>query len=186
MEDLTACKPWIGPIIVDNKEYHTINPEIVRDGNRVWSISVALAQYLSELNILGSSIELGCGCGCGLVGMVTGSTLLDKDLETLKLTSEILKLNNYDNRLINSSWVDVNESFDNIFGSEILYPAYEPSSIADFIGRNWTKKGKVILAASRSQFASLFETRLIEIGFSFKKEDRTYQSFNYTIWEINV
>lgn len=177
-----ACRSWEGPVVIDGVVYQFIDHDEFKDGTRVWCTSVILASQISGLFLQGSSIEIGCGCG--LVGMVANATLLEKDVDTVSFTKKILEMNKKDCELRIGSWIDTSDKFDNIFGSEILYPAYKPETVADFIDRCWTRKGRVELVNSRPLYAYSFENRLNELQVNYVKELKSYQDFEYTQWSL--
>jgi len=176
-------RPWVGPVFIQGREYHFIPEDVIRDGNRVWSASVAFAAQLAREEIEGTSVDLGGGCG--LVGMVTGATTIEKDPDTAKLTKRIFEENNLDCRLLVMPWEDCQEKFDNVFGCEIIYPAYKPETIADFINRCWTRRGVCRFATSMLRCDGEFEKRLTDHGLKCLREIRTYQGFEYFNWCVS-
>lgn len=169
---------WTDPVRIGSHDYQFAITAVRRNGTRLWTTSVGLAEYVAGLQLRGSSVELGCGHG--LVGMVADATLIDSDPETITNTRETLRLNGKQCRLIEASWDDITEPFDNVFGSEILYPMYRPESVADFIGRCWTRRGVCVLAVSRDNFVSSFESRVVELGLTCTRELALFRNFPYT------
>lgn len=169
---------WTDAVVIGGKSYQFASAPVRRNGTQLWTTSIGLAEHVAGLNLQGSSVELGCGQG--LVGMVAGATLIDSDPETIACTRETLRLNGSACRLIEASWDDITEPFDNVFGSEILYPMYRPASVADFVARCWTRRGICLLVVSRADFVPLFEDRARELGFACVREAARYRNFDYT------
>lgn len=178
-----ASDTWTEPVIIGGHGYHFSPSSVRRNGTQLWTVSIGLAEYVAGLEIQGSSVELGCGQG--LVGMITGATLIDSDPVTIANTRETLRLNGKQCRIIEASWENINEPFDNVFGSEILYRMYKPETVAEFLDRCWTGKGACLLVVSRPSDVPLFEQRARELGFTYVREAVSYRGFEYTLIRVN-
>lgn len=138
-------QPFTEPVVIAGQTYSFPDITTKTDGNRVWSLSVVLARQLHGQH-LGKTVELGAGLG--LIAMVTGAVIIERDPTTVADTITTQHLNNKFNRIIRGSWDEVTEPFDSIIGCEVVYPAYDPDSITRFIQRNWTRKGICLFANS--------------------------------------
>lgn len=179
-----AGLPWVGPVVVNGKGEFAFPelPEKPRDGMRVWSVSVALANYVAGLKLTGTSVELGAGCG--LVGMVTGGTLVEADEETANRTWDTLQLNSSPCTLITDSWANVNGLWDNVFASEVLYPAYDPESLVACIDRCWTRAGVCLVANASDGWRNRFEDALHAHNLPHVRSVETFNGFQYFRWRI--
>lgn len=173
-------QPYTSPIIIKGKKYQFPPSIINRDGTRVWSVSVAISHTVAYMQTemmcdFGKTADLGCGLG--LIGMVVGeqAVLIEKDEATIPYLYQTLIDNQVRNRVIQGSWADVNEPFDSIIGSEVLYPGYDTQSLVDFVERNWTGKGYVIFANSRWHH---FE----QAPLPFIKTIKTFEDEEYCEW----
>lgn len=179
-----AGRPWSGPVVVNGKGEFTFPalPEKPRDGMRVWSVSVALANYVASLKLTGMSVELGAGCG--LVGMVTGGTLVEADAETANRTWDTLQLNNSRCTLINDSWASVNGRWDNIFATEVIYQPYNPESLVECIDRCWTREGVCLIANSSEGCRHRFEDALHAHNIPHVRSVESFSGFQYFRWRL--
>lgn len=177
-----AADVWTDSVVVGGHEYQFAQAAVRRDGTQLWTVSFALADMISRLELQGSSVDLGCGCG--LVGMVADATLVDRDPIAIGNARETLRLNRKTCPLIEASWNDISGPFDNVFGSEILYPIYQPASVADLVARCWTGKGLCLFAVSVATHVAEFEQCLSASGLSSSRESLNFRGFPYTLIRV--
>ena len=149
---------------------------------RVWSVAVALANHVAGLKLNGTSVELGAGCG--LVGMVTGGTLVEMDEATAERAWLTLQMNKSPSTLIQASWKDINGLWDNVFASEILYPGYDSQSLVECIDRCWTRAGVCLIANASAGWRQPFEEALDKRRMPHFRVDEEFAGFTYSLWSI--
>lgn len=196
-------QPWdcSQPIEIGGITYRleTDYPQVTRDGNRLWPTSIALVSEIAKRGgQLGRAVDLGCGLG--LVGIVASRSsyeilFVERDYETIKLASKNVDSLDAYNRIMNanftsSSWDVCDWKCDSIFGSEILYRSYGIAGIADFVSRNWTRRGPCLFANSLDSGSGELLEALMERKLAVTKGFREFtlpngETFSYFLWEIH-
>lgn len=161
-----AMKPYktYGKITIGETEYKIQNwdgESHLRDGNRLWTCSIALSNIVNSLN-LENVCELGCGLG--LPSMVlakkTNITLIDHDRQVLDMAELNFRQNDLSGNFICDSWSNINSKFDSIVGSELFHRGYDIESLVAFIDRCWTKRGQCIFVNSEDNCRNMLLEKL--------------------------
>lgn len=146
----------------------------------IWPAAVGLAEYVWENIDFTGSTALELGAGLGLVGVVAaakGAQLVQTDFisEALELAKENAQLNGINN--INYCLADwrnfqIEEKFDWILGSDILYEPKLHFYIKQILAANLKPGGTVVLADPGREDAKKFIEALAADGYDRTKVTR--------------
>ncbi len=127
---------------------------------KIWEAGLVLADYLASLSEKKKILELGCGLGVvSLFASAFGHEVLATDLEELplRILKKSAEINNLSLRIqkLDILKPNLNETFDIIAASEILYKKsfYEP--LLEFLKGFLKPDGEVLLAHSEERKRSL-------------------------------
>jgi len=183
----------------------TVVEELLKPGKReegerpfwakIWESSVLLAHVLSRIPVKSdvSMLELGCGMGvAGLFAAAFGhdTILTDINEEALAFARANATLNGLKKtRIIRLDWGSdrLAQSFDVIFGSDILYTDGSYSLLIEFLKTHLKPAGRVILAVSGFiSAATFFEEaepvfKITKKNFALRSDARSHSIFLYTL-----
>lgn len=186
-------------IYIGGKEYQLNNKRCAccgaefanKDGLKLWPCSIALAIRVEKLKLKKYKV-IEAGCGLGLPGQVaaakTSVTFCESDPLIQLLLASNLKANEIDGKIV-GDWANVDDRFDCILGSELIYLNYKPETLAAFINRCWTRKGPCLIMNSQYYMENLF-AEAAEGKFKVNKESITEtlpdgQEFTCNLWTIS-
>lgn len=173
------CPYEADSINIGGKEYQLNNKKCAccgaefanKDGFKLWPCSIALARRVYELKLKHYNV-IEVGCGLGLPGQVAAEKATVTFCEADPFISVLLESNLRENGIngtIVGNWADVNDRFDCILGSELIYLNYKPETLAAFIDRCWTRKGPCLIMNSQYYMENLF-AEAIERKFKVNKQ----------------
>ncbi len=184
-----------------NKLLNDISPEEFNKDERLpywaelWPSAIALADYLSELDLKNKSI-LELGCGLGLVGIAAahyGARVLMTDYEDdallfaktniFKNIQQDLVSSNVQTGLLDWRNYCLNEKFDIILGSDILYERNIHSTILNFIENNLNIHGVALLSDPNRSTLGNYQTNAVKRGFALQCKER---KVSWNEKEINI
>jgi predicted nicotinamide N-methyase len=142
----------------------------------VTSSAIALARYIeSNEDEFADKRVLELGCGLGLAGItagLVGSKVMFTDYvpQALEFTEKNALLNNIKDDDFRTSILDwdhpaIQEQFDVIFGSEIVYDYFFHGSLIRLLKRILKPNGRVLIADRKRLCVSRFIGRMIAAGF---------------------
>lgn len=173
---------WQGPVVVGNHKYRFAPGPKKCDGTTLWPVSVAMATELALNPVQRSCVDVGCGYG--LIGMVTGGTLIEHDSVVIPVLRKTLTLNDSDCELIEQDWREVSGAWDCIYGSEVAYDSYK--GLVGFIDCCWTRKGDCLFGMSLARrMGAQFERELTERKIAFVYETKQFGELQYGLWRLN-
>lgn len=167
---------YTNPLTIGGKSY-TIKAEVpgfIRDGNRLWPCSIALANYVASMPLKphkSADIEVAfVGDGLGLPGIVAATlgavpTVIDRDVRIWELIYENYKANSVWGRFRCQDWSDATGSFDAVLGSEIIYKSYGMKSLAAFVKKTWNRSLPCFFVASVDHTSDEFMGEMRDAGF---------------------
>jgi len=157
----------------------------------LWPSSLALARWIWNGPSLTGRTVLELGAGLGLPGVVAakkGAEVLQTDyaedaLEVIKETAELNKLSNIRTALADWRSFDIQETFDHIIGSDILYhPGLNPF-LKKIFQNNLNPGGKIVMADAGRKDSLAFVRELLLDGWQVLEEHIrvTQGPFDYRI-----
>ncbi len=181
-----------------------VTDEMFNDDERLpywaelWPSAIGLSRFLSEnRSLIFNKRVLELGAGLGLTSIVIKKLLpqflliTDYEPAALELTSENFKLNGLaqpDVRLLDWRNPDLEESFDCIVASDILYEERFFRPLILLFKKFLTFNGRVIIAEPNRTIAKKFFKMLMDFGFSYEfeivpivQDGKTIQVYNYVI-----
>jgi hypothetical protein len=195
--DLTKPYDCAQPIWIGGRAY-VITPDntgVPRDGSRLWTVAVALAEHAVDV-ILSSHLpptERRCcavGDGLGLIGIVAADcladvTIIDRDGETLtKWTLSNVVANKADLEIREADWHNAEGVFDFIFGSEVLYSTYGLHGLCAFIDRTWTRKGECWFVNSKNHDKDRFQDAAEQVGLTARFRTLAWGGSECYLWRV--
>jgi len=124
---------------------------------KIWEASIVLCEYLTQLNLDLNAHILELGAGAGLTGMMLGRmghpmTITDYDDHALALLQKNVKHNKLKNVRVNKlDWFqsEVDETYDIIIGSELIYKEELIQPLLDLFLKCLKPEGKIFIAHDR-------------------------------------
>jgi predicted nicotinamide N-methyase len=166
--------------------------------SEVWPSSIAMGEYLAEnREQLKSKRILELGCGIGVLASLMARlkfNFLSTDFQplALKLAEKNVTRNsgrNYSIKFLDWRKPDLNEKFDCIIASDVLYERRFFMPLLDLFRKLKKKNGKTILAEPNRSVAKPFFDILREQGYLLNRQERTVEQsgkrINISIWEIS-
>jgi predicted nicotinamide N-methyase len=145
----------------------------------LWDSAAAIGQHLGRSGVSGRSI-LDLGCGMGLAGTVAarlGNRVLFADLEPPALLfAQVNSLPDRDRirtRQLNWRTDRLNERFDLIIGSDILYERAQWEFLEPFWREHLAPGGEVLLGEPGRQTGDLFPDWIRARGWSFQQQSES-------------
>lgn len=158
----------------------------------LWPSALAMAEFLWDFPKLKESkvLELGAGIGLpGIVAAIKGAKVTQTDFIPLALSfiQENAALNKVNTRVVQADWRNftLEESFDIILGSDILYEPKMHGYIKDILQNSLVKDGFVILADPGRESAQDFVDRLSSEGWFFEKKNYQIEQRSLS-YKINI
>ena len=170
-------------IILDQLDKGDISGAELPYWGKIWEASILLAAYLIAQPVVPERKILEIGTGLGVSGLFAAAcghdvTLSDHKKEIIRFIRANTLLNKLDNvPIINLDWTEptLNQLYDWIVGSEVVYhrPTYD--SLVQFFLQALKPHGTIFLAKSTSLPANAFFSKLTQY-FKFKKLDKVIRS----------
>jgi 2-polyprenyl-3-methyl-5-hydroxy-6-metoxy-1,4-benzoquinol methylase len=150
---------------------------------KIWDASLILADELASLPVSPGATFVEIGCGLGLVGVVAASfghevTMTEHDPHALAFARANALMNGLDGlRVMPLDWNQpaLNETFDFIVGSEIIYHERDFQPIRELF-RRLLKPGGEIILCSEIRSTNMDFLRLLQDSFEIKARKKTLRS----------
>jgi len=184
------------PVKIGDRELHFLKPRTIdRFINpydpmadfpmwaKFWEASVVLTQYIAGLPVDPRRRILELGSGLGVAGMVAAAmghtiTLTEHNSDALNFLQANASLNGLDPIMIRRlDWLrpELDERFDLIIGSEIVYQESVIDALEALFNKYLAPMGRVVLAGRVRTTETLFFERL-SAGFSIRASKHTLRS----------
>ena len=162
---------------------------------KIWESSVMLAHFLSTVPVKADAAMLELGCGMGVAGLFAATfghdvVLTDINDEALTFARANAALNGREEtRILRLDWGSdrLDQKFDIIFGSDILYTDGSYGPLLDFFKTHLKPEGKVVLAVSGFiSAATFFEEAepvfsILKKTYTLRSKTRSHSIFVYTL-----
>ena len=150
---------------------------------KIWDASLILADELASLPVSPGATFLEIGCGLGLVGVVAASfghkvTMTEHDAHALAFARANALLNELDRLSVGPlDWNKpaLNETFDFIVGSEIIYHERDFHPIGELF-RRLLKPGGEIMLCSEIRSTNMGFLGLLQDSYEIKARKKTLRS----------
>lgn len=150
---------------------------------KLWDASLILADELASLSVRPGRTFVEIGCGLGLVGVVAASfghevTMTEYDPHALAFARANASLNGLaELKVVPLDWNQpaLNETFDLIIGSEIIYHERDFDPIRELFARLLKPGGEVILCAEIRKTNMAFLS-LLQNTYAIKARKKTLRS----------
>ena len=150
---------------------------------KIWDASLILADELASLSVRPGRAFVEIGCGLGLVGVVAASfghevTMTEYDPHALAFASANALLNGLGElrvRPLDWNQPALNETFDLIIGSEIIYHERDFDPIQELFARLLKPGGEIILCAEIRKMNMAFLS-LLQNSYVIKARKKTLRS----------
>lgn len=161
-------------------DYANGNEDLIPYWSEFWPSSSALANYLVNIkNQLKGKKIIELGCGIGLIATILaieGIDIMATDHQplALDLTEKNVHRNSGNNittRLLDWRFPDIDEKFDVIIASDIIYESRSIKPLMNIFLTLLKKRGSIYLAEPNRSVAKPFFYSLRERGFIFSNDD---------------
>ena len=150
---------------------------------KIWDASLILADELASLPVLPGTTFLEIGCGLGLVGVVAASfghdvTMTEYEPHALAFARANALLNGLDDlKVMPLNWnqPSLNETFDFVVGSEIVYHERDFDPIQELF-RRLLKPGGEIILCSEIRSTNMAFLSLLQGSYAIKARKKTLRS----------
>ena len=150
---------------------------------KIWDASLILADELASLTVSPGASFVEIGCGLGLVGIVAASfghklTMTERDPHALAFARANALMNGLDRlRVMPLDWNQpaLNETFDFIVGSEIIYHERDFHPIGELF-RRLLKPGGEIILCSEIRSTNMGFLTLLQNSYDIKARKKTLRS----------
>jgi predicted nicotinamide N-methyase len=157
----------------------------------LWPSAIALSRFiLNNSNLIEGKSILELGCGLGLTTLTIASLknasflATDYEQDALDMLKENFNLNNMvapDFKLLDWRKPDINDRYDLIIASDILYEERFFSSLQQLMDNHLSPNGSIIIAEPNRPIAKHFFVKLLKAGYSDTIIDKTVEQDGHKI-----